>query len=199
MSGAFILDYFLLVFAASCGLYQMAAACNRLRGLMLFESRGLTFMLGLALWVGAFAWFFLSEPRNMPDTGAGLTGNEQFGYFFAGGGAGLAVTLAVTSLRNWRLGKSAAAPPAGLDALRDTGYARALFRSLMPILRPLPGDRRTSLAVLRRQIENTLTEKAAPSLCAGRHSRRGPGLRERPATGPAETPNATTGPGEGDG
>ena len=105
MDGSFILDYFLLVLVASCGLYQMAAAYNRLRGLMLLESRGLTFLLGLGLWVGPFAWFFLSEPRNAPDTGAGLTGNEQFGYFFAGGGAGLAVTLAATSLRNWGMGR----------------------------------------------------------------------------------------------
>ena len=181
MSESFILDYFLLVFAASCGLYQMAAACNRLRGLMLFESKRLTFIFGLVLWVGAFVWFFLSEPRNMPDTGAGLTGNEQFGYFFAGGGAGLAVTLAVTSLRNWRLGKGTETLPIGLDALRDTGYARALFQSLTPILRPLPGDLRTSLAALRRRIENTLIEGPAPS------------------PGPAERPHATTSSGEGDG
>ena len=151
MGESFILDYFLLVFVASCGLYQMAAACNALRGLMLFRSKGLTFILGLTLWVGAFVWFFLSEPRNMPDTGAGLTGNEQFGYFFAGGGAGLAVTLVVTSLRNWRLGKETAACPAGLGALREVGYARALYRSLIPILRQLPGDRKAALASFRRR------------------------------------------------
>ena len=163
MSESFILDYFLLVFAASCGLYQMTAACNALRGLMLFRSKGLTFILGLTLWVGAFAWFFLSEPRNMPDTGAGLTGNEQFGYFFAGGGAGLAVTLAVTSLRNWRLGKETAALPAGLDALREVGYARALCRSLIPILRPLPGDYKAALASFRRRFIDVLGDRTEPS------------------------------------
>ena len=157
MSESFILDYFLLVFAASCGLYQMTAACNALRGLMLFQSRRLSFIFGLVLWVGAFAWFFLSEPRNMPDTGAGLTGNEQFGYFFAGGGAGLAVTLAVTSLRNWRLWKETAALPAGLDALREVGYARALYRSLIPILRPLPGDHKAALASFRRCFKDART------------------------------------------
>ena len=146
MDGSFILDYFLLVLVASCGLYQMAAAYNRLRGLMLSESRGLTFLLGLGLWVGAFAWFFLSEPRNAPDTGAGLTGNEQFGYFFAGGGAGLAVTLAATSLRNWGMGKGERTTPRahGLDTLRESNYARALHWSLSHLLYAVRPQRKTS-------------------------------------------------------
>ena len=181
MSESFVLDYFLLVFVASCGLYQIAAAWNRLRGLMLFESRGLTFVLGLVLWVGAFAWFFLSEPRNMPDTGAGLTGNEQFGYFFAGGGAGLAATLLVTSLRNWNLGKGIDALPPGLDSLRDTGYTRALFRGLMPILRPLPGDRRTAFAALRGRFRDATTDRTDPGY------------------NPTQIPGSATRPGEGDG
>ena len=148
MDGSFILDYFLLVLVASCGLYQMAAAYNRLRGLMLLESRGLTFLLGLGLWVGAFAWFFLSEPRNAPDTGAGLTGNEQFGYFFAGGGAGLAVTLAATSLRNWgmgkRMGKSNTPRAHGLDSLRESNYGRALYWSLSHLLYAVRPQRKAS-------------------------------------------------------
>ena len=148
MDGSFILDYFLLVLVASCGLYQMAAAYNRLRGLMLLESRGLTFLLGLGLWVGAFAWFFLSEPRNAPDTGAGLTGNEQFGYFFAGGGAGLAVTLAATSLRNWGMGKrmgNSNTPRAhGLDSLRESNYGRALYWSLSHLLYAVRPQRKAS-------------------------------------------------------
>lgn len=181
MSESFVLDYYLLVSAASCGLYQMAAACNRLRGLMLFESKRLTFIFGLVLWVGAFAWFFLSEPRNMPDTGAGLTGNEQFGYFFAGGGTGLAVTLAATSLRNWRLGKDMETLPTGLDALRDAGYARALFQGLMPLLRPLPEDRRASLAALRQRFKGVRMERTDHGYS------------------PTGTPGTMTRPGEGDG
>ena len=137
MEGSFVLDYFLLVFAASCGLYQMAGAYNLLRGLMLLESPILTFGLGLALFAGAFAWFFLSEPRNLPDSGPGLTGNEQFGYFFAGGGAGLAVTLTVTSLRNWKLGREADLSVLGLDSLRASNYLRAFCLSVAQIPRAL--------------------------------------------------------------
>ena len=145
LDGSFILDYFLLVFAASCGLYQMAAAYNRIKGLMVLQSRGLTFVLGLILWVGAFVWFFVSEPRNAPDTGAGLTGNEQFGYFFAGGGAGLAVTLAVSSLRNWNMGKAASPRVCGLDSLRDSNYLRAIYWSLTHFLGSVRDFRKTGI------------------------------------------------------
>ena len=99
------LNYLILVFFGSCGVFQAAAALNGLRGLMLFRSPAISFLLGIALLAGAVTWFFVSEPRNLPDTGAGLTGNEQFGYFFAGGGVGLTFTLLVTSIRNSRLGE----------------------------------------------------------------------------------------------
>ena len=130
MDDSFILDYLILVFFGSCGVFQVAAAMNGLRGLMLFRSSVVSFVLGVALLAGAFAWFFLSEPRNMPDTGAGLTGNEQFGYFFAGGGAGLAFTLLVTSIRNSRLGEGLSDMPQGLDALTSSNYLRALHSTL---------------------------------------------------------------------
>ncbi|HIM49992.1 MAG TPA: hypothetical protein EYM32_14095, partial [Dehalococcoidia bacterium] len=79
MAGSFVPDYLVLVFSASCGVFQMAAACNGLHGLLFFKGRRTAFIFGLALWVAAFAWFFLSEPRNQPDTTLGLTGNQQFG------------------------------------------------------------------------------------------------------------------------
>ena len=62
----------------------------------------------------------------MPDTGAGLTGNEHLGYFFAGGGCALAFTLLVTSIRNGRLGHGLSDIPQGLDALARSNYLRAL-------------------------------------------------------------------------
>ena len=68
MTSSFVPDYLVLVFFASCGVFQMAAACNGLQGLLFFKGRRTAFIFGLALWVAAFAWFFLSEPRNQPDT-----------------------------------------------------------------------------------------------------------------------------------
>ena len=129
MGQSFILDYLILVFFGSRGVFQAAAAFNGLRSLMLFRSAAVSFLLGIALLAGAFAWFFVSGPRNMPDTGAGLTGNEQFGYFFAGDGGGLAFTLLVTSIRNSRLGEGLSDMPQGMDALTKSNYLRTLHRT----------------------------------------------------------------------
>ena len=126
MTGSFILDYYLLVFLASLGLFQMAAAHRGLVGMSFFRRRPLSFLAGLVLLAGALAWFFLSEPRNVSDSGHGLNGNEQFAYFFAGSGSSLAFTLAGASLRHWALGASRQAPAPGLDALREATYFHAM-------------------------------------------------------------------------
>ncbi len=129
MTGSFILDYCILVFLASGGVFQMAAALGGFRGLLYFHQRPVTFLFGALVATGAVAWFFLSESRNVPDTALGMNGNEQFGYFFTGAGAGLAFTLIVSSLRNWSLGAKQPHLPPGLDALRETNYLRALHRT----------------------------------------------------------------------
>ncbi len=130
MTGSFILDYFILVFLASTGVFQMATSSGGFCGLLFLKHRSQSLCLGLVLLAGAFAWFFLSEPRNVPDSALGMNGNEQFGYFFAGSGAGLTFTLIVSSLRNWSLGAGKPASPPGLDALRESSYLRALYRSI---------------------------------------------------------------------
>ncbi len=126
MTGSFIADYYLLVFLTSCGLYRIVAAQNRLRGMLFFNNRPGAILFGLALAGGGVAWFFLSESRNVSDSGHGLNGNEQFAYFFAGLSTGLAFTFIVASLRNWGLGARLTEIPPGLDALRETTYLRIL-------------------------------------------------------------------------
>jgi hypothetical protein len=137
LTGSFILDYCLLVFLGSCGVFQMAAAHAGFQGLVFFRQRLGSFLLGALLLGGAFAWFFLSESRNVPDTAHGMNGNEQFAYFFIGAGAGLAFTLMASSLRNWALGAGGPPPPPGLEALRQSNYIRALNRALRKF-RPRP-------------------------------------------------------------
>lgn len=137
VAGSFVPDYLVLVFFASCGVFQMAAACNGLHGLLFFKGRRTAFIFGLALWVAAFVWFFLSESRNQPDTTLGLTGNQQFGFFFVGSAAGLTFTLLISSLRNLSLGKDQIQP--GLDALRQSNYLRALHGTLRPWVALLRG------------------------------------------------------------
>ena len=73
----------------------------------------------------------------MPDTNQGMNGNEQFGYFFAGSGAGLTFTLLVSSLLNRALGQRSLALLPGMDALRESNYIRALSRTRQLRWRPL--------------------------------------------------------------
>ena len=97
---------------------------------MLFlKYRPASFLLGLALLTGSFTWFFLSEPRNVPDSAHGLNGNEQFAYFFAGTGTALASTLLLTSLIYLKLGVGRSNFPPGLDALKQSVYLHPLYRS----------------------------------------------------------------------
>ena len=136
MTGSFILDYYLLVFLASCGLFQVIAARIGIRGMLFIKHRPVSFFLGLGLFAASFAWFFLAEPRNVPDTSLGLNGNEQFAYFFAGSGTGLALTLVLASALNWSLGRDRAKDPGqsrvesvdGLEAMRDATYWRVFLR-----------------------------------------------------------------------
>ncbi len=127
MTGSFLFDYFLLVFLAACGLFQVIAANKNLRGMLFFQRRPGSFLFGLALITASFTWFYLSEPRNVSDSALGLNGNEQFAYFFAGLGTALVFTLIVSSVRNWTLGADRTQLPNGLDALRESTYLRAMY------------------------------------------------------------------------
>ena len=129
MTGSFILDYYLLVFLASCGVFQMVGACKALIGMLYLKYRPGSFLLGLALLIGSFTWFFLSEPRNVSDSAQGLNGNEQFAYFFAGSGTALLFTLMASSVINWKLGAGRSNLWPGLEALKQSCYLRVLYRT----------------------------------------------------------------------
>ena len=123
----FALDYLGFVFLSAVGVLLVVAAYNRLDGL-LFVGRRLSLLAGGLLIVGAFAWFFTSKARNVPDTGAGLDGNEQALLFIAGAGAALVLVLLLSSLRNWSMVGNP--EKRGLEALRHSSYLRILFREL---------------------------------------------------------------------
>ncbi len=128
MISDFGLDYFLLVFVASLGVLQLAAAHSRLYGLLLLN-RVASFILGPVLVVLAFTWFFASGARNVPDTAGGLDGNQQWILFFAGAVTALVLMLLLSSLiRRSMAGDGEHAR--GLEALRHTTYLRALMKGL---------------------------------------------------------------------
>jgi hypothetical protein len=143
----------------------MAAAHAGFQGLVFFRQRLGSFLLGALFLAGAFAWFFLSESRNVPDTAHGMNGNEQFGYFFAGAGAGLAFTLLASSLRNWALGAGGPPPPPGLEALRQSNYIRALNRTLreLPPRPRRPGEAGHRMDVSPpKDVDGSIPHKRAP-------------------------------------
>ena len=123
----FALDYLIFVFLSALGVLLMVTGYGRLNGLLLVGRR-LSMLAGVLLVAGAFAWFFISKPRNLPDTGAGLDGNEQALLFVTGAGAALVLFLALSSLRNW----SMVGDPGqqGIEALRNASYLRLLFKGL---------------------------------------------------------------------
>lgn len=124
----FALDYLAFVFASAVGVIMAATARAGLDGLLI-AGRRLSYLVALALIGGSTWWFFASEPRNVPDTGRGLDGNEQAILFLLGSGAALALMLIVSSLRNWSM-EPEASEEYGLDALRSGNYLRTLYRSL---------------------------------------------------------------------
>lgn len=71
-------DYIILVFITSIGLYQIATIPAGLKGLWFFKWRAVQYAFGIIAIVGAFTWFFLDEDRNYQHT---IEGAQQLGLF----------------------------------------------------------------------------------------------------------------------
>ncbi len=121
-------DYLLLVFMASLGVLQLAAAWRRLGGLSLFlRRRYLGYIFAVAIISGGY-WLFFSEPRNIPDYAGGLGGSQLFIYTIAGIAIAGLLTLVVSSALNARWGHSSTGEEEGLDALKSMTYLQAIKR-----------------------------------------------------------------------
>ena len=130
--------YALWVALGTLGVAQYAAVSNGLWGIVILRRwPGATKVCSTLIVIGAFAWFFISEDRNLPDTGAGLDGVEQARWFALAATASLLVQLGVSSIVNHRWGAShgwdpteESWPPAGFTWLEHTTFARALAARL---------------------------------------------------------------------
>jgi len=127
---SFEADYILFIFLASLGVVQLAALKNRLKGLCFIRIPVLNLALALALVAGSFLWFFISEPRNLPDTGDGLDGNQQAMYSVAAAISAVLFSLAATSLINLGIHRGGDRHESGLQAMRCATYFSALRRTL---------------------------------------------------------------------
>ncbi len=133
-TGPFIADYTLWVFWSALGVLQFAAARSGLSGLLFLRRWPRAAAYGsAALVVAAFAWFFGSEVRNVPDTVSGLDGNTQLLWFAVGAGSAVVVTFLGASALNHRWGAGhrpdasmASGPAVGVDWLDRTTFVRAL-------------------------------------------------------------------------
>ncbi|MCL0029003.1 hypothetical protein M1N23_02510 [Dehalococcoidia bacterium] len=126
----FATDYYLCVLSATIGVLQIAFSVGGIHGLLLFKSplvaRGLGFVLAFA----SFVCFFSTGPRNINDFQGGIDANGQALFFFLGAFTAVIFTLAAASLVNLRMTGPDHGPDAGLDSVKETGYAMALFRNL---------------------------------------------------------------------
>jgi len=138
MWSGFAVDYAILVFFGTLGALQIVAAKNCLSGIMLLRTRRLlSILLGSGTIAAAFIWFFASEFRNMPDTGAGLEANTQAATFAIAGACAVAVTFAIASIVNHSWASLNAQKFAlddvlegGMDALRRTTFVLAMLARL---------------------------------------------------------------------
>lgn len=91
------IQYFLLVFVASCGVLQGVFTYRRVAGLQFFCSSALGYAFAAIAFVGAFVWFFSGGDRNTLPV---LEGSQQTGMFIAGSVAAILFTFSLSSLIN---------------------------------------------------------------------------------------------------
>ena len=148
----FATDYCIAAFLSTTGALQFAFSVGGIHGLLAFKRAIVARTLGIALVVAGFVFFFGFGERNINDYEGGLDAPTQALFFFWGALGALIFTLALTSLINWRMrgpessdnpgahphpnlppsrGKETTddGPDVGIDALRHTNYALALWRS----------------------------------------------------------------------
>ncbi|MDA1036027.1 MAG: hypothetical protein O3B65_03990 [Chloroflexi bacterium] len=138
MWSGFAIDYAILVFFSTLGAMQIVASRNGLAGIMLLRGRRLlSTVLGSGVIAAAFTWFFTSEFRNLPDTGAGLEANTQTATFALAGGVAVGVTFVMSSLVNHRWASATSHDAVsgeplktGLDVLRQTTFVLAIVARL---------------------------------------------------------------------
>jgi hypothetical protein len=122
--------YGLLVFVATLGVIQAAAAYNNLRCLFFFRNRILSYIFGVIAAGVPLGFFF--RWNYMYDIGI-IAGVQQTGLYIQSVVAAIVFTVILSSLTNigYRSPQHHSAPPAGLDALREKTYLHLIWERLI--------------------------------------------------------------------
>lgn len=124
-------DYLVLVFVASLGTIQVASAYADLKGLFLVPSRRVTAAISPILVVGAFVWFFSGSDRNLPDTGGGIAGPEQFTFFALMSVLAVLVTYCISAVTNMTFRDENLPLEEGIRVLRRSTALRFWMKDIL--------------------------------------------------------------------
>ncbi|MBE0479423.1 MAG: hypothetical protein IBX68_00415 [Dehalococcoidia bacterium] len=100
-------DYFILVFIASIGVYQLGSLVAGLHGLCFYRDSRVQVLFGVLAILGAFGWFFTDENRNIQHT---VEGSQQLGLFLLAIISAYVVTAILASMIEARVDAGANRP-----------------------------------------------------------------------------------------
>ncbi len=128
------LDYFILVFISSLGVYQIAAIPAKLDGLCFFRQPVIQYIFGILAIIGVFGWFFTSTDRNIHTA---VEGSQQLGLFLGSIVASWVFTAILASIMQTKVSSQGSTPREdkqynmGIETLKKT----TLFGGIMSSLR----------------------------------------------------------------
>ena len=131
-------DYFLLIFIASIGVYQIISIPAKLKGLWFFNNQALQYIFGALTIIGIFGWFFTEHQRNTPPI---VEGSQQLALFLGAIVAAYFATVILASIME------AGMEPQGKNPPQETQYGQGMedlktatvFSSILSRLRQKSG------------------------------------------------------------
>ncbi len=128
------LDYFILVFLSSLGVYQIVAIPAKLDGLCFFKHQVIQYIFGFLAIIGAFVWFYTSADRNLHTS---VEGSQQLGLFLGSIIASYVFTAIIASIMQAKVNSKGGSPREGkqYDMGIETLKKTTLFGGIMSSLR----------------------------------------------------------------
>ncbi len=128
------LDYFILVFLSSLGVYQIVAIPAKLDGLCFFKHPIIQYIFGILAIIGAFGWFYTSSDRNIHTS---VEGSQQLGLFLGSIIASYVFTAVLASIMQAKVNSKGGIPREGkqYDMGIETLKKTTLFGGIMSSLR----------------------------------------------------------------